>query len=75
MGSANSKGWNNNTAQDTFKCLQAFEAVRYDQIIDIDENIRVRFNDAGHMLGSAIIEVWVRENGKFLGFCQQQRME
>lgn len=52
------------TAQDAFKCLQAFEAVRYDQIIDIDENIRVRFNDAGHMLGSAIIEVWVRENGK-----------
>lgn len=33
-------------------------------IIEIDENIRVRFNDAGHMLGSSIIEVWVTENGK-----------
>ena len=31
---------------------------------DIDENIHVRFNDAGHMLGSSIIEVWVNEDGK-----------
>ena len=37
---------------------------KYDEIIDIDENIHVRFNDAGHMLGSSIIEVWVNEDGK-----------
>ena len=52
------------TAEDATKCLEIFEPVKYDQIIDIDENIHVRFNDAGHMLGSAIIEVWVSENGK-----------
>ena len=52
------------TAEDATKCLEIFEPVKYDQIIDIDENIHVRFNDAGHMLGSAIIEVWVNENGK-----------
>ena len=52
------------TASDAAKCLEIFRPVQYDEIIDIDENIKVRFNDAGHMLGSAIIEVWVTENGK-----------
>ncbi len=52
------------TAADAAKCLGIFRPVQYDEIIDIDENIKVRFNDAGHMLGSAIIEVWVTENGK-----------
>ena len=36
----------------------------YDDIVEIDDNISVRFNDAGHMLGSSIIEVWVTEDGK-----------
>ena len=52
------------TAQDAIKSLEVFAPVKYDQIIDIDENINVRFNDAGHMLGSSIIEVWAKENGK-----------
>lgn len=52
------------TAEDAAKSLEIFSPVKYDEIIDIDENIKVRFNDAGHMLGSSIIEVWVTENGK-----------
>lgn len=52
------------TAEDAAKCLEIFRPVQYDEIIEIDENIKVRFNDAGHMLGSAIIEVWITENGK-----------
>ena len=52
------------TAEDAIKSLEIFHPVKYDEIIDIDENIHVRFNDAGHMLGSAIIEVWVNEDGK-----------
>ena len=52
------------TAQDALKCLEIFVPIKYDEIIDIDENIHVRFNDAGHMLGSSIIEVWADENGK-----------
>lgn len=52
------------TAQDALQSLEVFEPVKYDTIIDIDENIKVRFNDAGHMLGSAIIEVWVTEDGE-----------
>ncbi len=52
------------TAQDAIDSLEVFRKVEYDEIIDIDENIKVRFNDAGHMLGSSIIEIWVTENGK-----------
>ena len=52
------------TAEDALKCLDIFKPVEYDEIIEIDENIRVRFNDAGHMLGSAIIETWITEDGK-----------
>ena len=52
------------TAQDAIDSLEVFRPVNYDEIIDIDENIKVRFNDAGHMLGSSIIEIWVNEDGK-----------
>ena len=52
------------TAQDAIDCLKIFKPVSYDQLIELDENISVRFNDAGHMLGSSIIEVWVKENGE-----------
>ena len=52
------------TAEDALKCMEIFSPIKYDEIIDIDEHIHVRFNDAGHMLGSAIIEVWAEENGK-----------
>ncbi|MDO5556709.1 MAG: MBL fold metallo-hydrolase [Clostridia bacterium] len=46
------------TAEDAIKCLEVFEPVKYDEIIDITPNLHIRFNDAGHMLGSSIIEVW-----------------
>ncbi len=51
------------TAEEAEKCMELFVPVKYDEIIDIDENIKLRFNDAGHMLGSAIIEIWITENG------------
>ena len=52
------------TAEEAVKCLEIFEAVQYDKIIEITPEIHVRFNDAGHMLGSSIIEVWVKEDDK-----------
>ncbi len=52
------------TAEEATKCLELFRGVKYDEIVEIDENIKVRFNDAGHMLGSSIIEVWATEDGE-----------
>ncbi len=42
--------------------MEIFKGVKYDEIVEITKDIQVRFNDAGHMLGSSIIEVWITEN-------------
>ena len=52
------------TAEEAAKCLEIFQEVQYDEIIEITKDIQVRFNDAGHMLGSSIIELWITEDGK-----------
>ncbi|HPB78586.1 MAG TPA: MBL fold metallo-hydrolase [Sedimentibacter sp.] len=49
------------TQQDALDSMQYFKPVLYDQIINIDENITVKFNDAGHILGSSIIEIWFKD--------------
>lgn len=51
------------TQEDAEMCLRYFYPVLYDQIINIDENITIRFRDAGHILGSAITEIWIKEEG------------
>lgn len=52
------------TYQDAIDSLVLFEKVDYNDIVQLTPTIKVRFNDAGHMLGSAIIEVWVTEDGQ-----------
>ena len=52
------------TAEDAIRSLEIFEKVNYDEIVEITDSLRVRFNDAGHMLGSSIIEIWATEDGK-----------
>lgn len=47
-----------NDALDSFKY---FNTVLYDQIINVDEFLTVKFNDAGHILGSSIIEMWFKD--------------
>ena len=46
--------------------LKFFETYLYDQMIIINEDIQLRFKDAGHMLGSSIIELWIKEKGEYL---------
>lgn len=52
------------TAEEAARSLELFVPVNYDEIIEVSEGISIRYNDAGHMLGSSIIEVWVEEDGK-----------
>ncbi|MEG0918922.1 MAG: MBL fold metallo-hydrolase [Anaerovoracaceae bacterium] len=49
------------TFNDSVETLKYINSVRYDQMIQLNENMRVVFNDAGHILGSAIIELWIKE--------------
>lgn len=49
------------TAEEAQESLKYFNYLFYGDILKIDDNISVRFNDAGHILGSSIIEIWIRE--------------
>ncbi len=49
------------TAADAEGCLRQLREVVYDTTVSPHPNATVRFRDAGHILGSAIIEVWLRE--------------
>ncbi len=44
--------------------LKRLIPVEYAAATDVTERVRVCFRDAGHILGSAIIEVWLTEGGK-----------
>ncbi|MBU5455431.1 metallo-beta-lactamase family protein [Keratinibaculum paraultunense] len=46
--------------------LKFFETYLYNQRIKINDDILLKFRDAGHMLGSAIIELWIKENGQYV---------
>ena len=37
---------------------------KYDEIIDIGNGASIRFIDAGHLLGSAYVEMWLKEDGE-----------
>ena len=52
------------TAEDAEKSLRYFQPVSYGEIVQLAEGVKVRFQDAGHILGSAIIEIWVQEGGE-----------
>ena len=49
------------TTNDAMDALKHIEPVIYDTLIVLNEQMKVVFNDAGHILGSAIIELWVTE--------------
>ena len=52
------------TVEDAAASLQYLSPVLYDQLIDINPDIKVRFRDAGHILGSSILELWVQEGDR-----------
>ncbi len=51
------------TMRDAQGVLEQFKAYSYNEVVEIYDGIKVRFIDAGHLLGSASIELWVTENG------------
>ncbi len=49
------------TLEDAVGVLEFLEGCEYGQIIHLNDDISLRFVDAGHLLGSASIEVWCTE--------------
>jgi metallo-beta-lactamase family protein len=52
------------TVDDATASLKYLSPVLYDQLIDINPDIKLKFRDAGHILGSSIVELWVQEGDK-----------
>lgn len=52
------------TAEDATNSLRYFESILYDQKIVLNNEISIRFKDAGHILGSSIVELWITERNK-----------
>ncbi len=51
------------TSEDASNALHCFVGVPYGETRRIAEGIQIRFVDAGHLLGSASIEIWLQEGG------------
>lgn len=51
------------TIQDSEAALRLVKPILYDQLVELNPDMKIVFNDAGHILGSAITELWVTEAG------------
>ena len=49
--------------EDADGAIRLLTPVKYNTKVDICDGISVRYTDVGHLLGSAAIEVWLKENG------------
>ena len=52
------------TAADAEDTIKFIHPVLYDTLVPLNDDMKIVFNDAGHILGSAIIELWVTEDGE-----------
>jgi len=50
------------TVEEATDSLDYFQGAEYGEIVELGAGIKLRFQDAGHILGSAIVELWIREN-------------
>ncbi len=54
------------TVEDALESLKQFRYLQLDEIIELAPTVKVRLRDAGHILGSCIVELWAEENGQSL---------
>lgn len=52
------------TTEDVKACLPYFDHNDYDSLHQLPGGMRFRFVDAGHILGSASLELWFRDGGR-----------
>ncbi len=50
------------TQEDATNCMKYFKAKLYGQMVKIDDDFSVRFLDAGHILGSSLMEIWLNKD-------------
>ena len=52
------------TMEDAKTSLHYFESYHYNQRVNINDEVSIRFRDAGHILGSSILELWFNDGNK-----------
>jgi len=52
------------TVQEAKRALPLVKNIPYGQLFHLSDHISVRFHDAGHILGSSMVELIIQENGK-----------
>jgi len=52
------------TAEEATAVFPLLQETPYDERVYLNDHVWVRFHDAGHILGSAMIEIGLRENGR-----------
>jgi len=50
--------------KDAEECLKLFRRAGYAETMSVTPEITVRFQDAGHILGSSLIEIWAQSDGQ-----------
>ncbi len=67
---ANKKGFSKHkpalplySVEDAQRAIKQLRPLPYDETLEVEKNVQVRFRDAGHILGSAILEAKIAQNG------------
>jgi metallo-beta-lactamase family protein len=56
------------TVQDVGKTMRMFAGFNYEQVFHVHPDVRVMFLDAGHILGSATVNLEIREGDRIIHF-------
>ncbi|MDN5311398.1 MBL fold metallo-hydrolase [Thermoanaerobacteraceae bacterium SP2] len=49
---------------DASKVMLQFKGLDYELVTELSPTVSIRLQDAGHILGSAIVEMWIKQNEK-----------
>lgn len=52
------------TVDDAYAALQYFTGINYDEMVTLSPELAFRLQDSGHILGSAMLELWVTQGNQ-----------
>ncbi len=52
------------TSEDAKACIKYIKGINYRETFQVSEDVKVCYQDAGHILGAAMLEIFIQENGK-----------
>jgi len=52
------------TQKDAEAAMQYFVSISYDKIFNVCDGLNLKFTDAGHILGSSVVNLTIKEDGK-----------